>query len=64
MPGKRAVQPKFRADSGQQHRLSSTARPNDQHVLAGRRIDIAPKNLQYKLEFAFPDHELPDHLGI
>ena len=58
------VGPQLRADPSQQHGFSSTARPDDQHVLARRRIGIAAYDLQHEVELSLPDHELSDDLVI
>ena len=46
--GEFVVGPQLRADAGQQHGLSSTARPDAQHVLARRRItDIKAVDISF-----------------
>ena len=47
--GECVVGPELCGDAGQQHGLSSTARPDDQHVLARRRIGIAADDLQHEV---------------
>ena len=62
--GERAAGAQLGGDARQQHRLTSSARRDEQRVLARRRIEVVAQNFEYESQLAFPDHELADHLLI
>ena len=63
-PGEHLVGSEFSGGARQQHGLASAARRDDQDMLAGRRVDVSPEDLEHPLELAVPDDELFDHLAV
>ena len=62
--GERAAGAQLGRDPRQKHRLTASARRDEQRVLARRRIEIVGQNFEYECQLAFPDHELADHFRV
>ena len=58
------VRPQFGGHSRQHHRLATTTRSNNKHVLAGRRRDVAAKHVHQDAELTLANDKLCDNLLV
>ena len=62
--GKLLVDPELGGGAREQHGLAPVARRDDQNVLAGRRLDVSPEDIEHGVELVVADHELFDHVAV
>ena len=62
--GKLLVGPELGGGAREQHGLAPAARCDDQNVLAGRRLDVSPEDVEHGVELVVADHELFDHVTV